>query len=84
MTIPQAARSALADAPEGLTPDQILDRIQAGGLYTFKAASPRSVLLSALKRHAINTHHCDPAKDKLFERLDDGRYRLAASSPPPE
>lgn len=51
MTIVEAIKYVLADYPDGLSSTEIYEKIIDGGLYSFKAMNPVSVVNGTIRRH---------------------------------
>jgi hypothetical protein len=77
LTIKDAARSVLSEAGESLSVLEITRRIADKGLFTFKVAQPKHVVLATLKRHSVNSHACSPAKQPCFREVDTTLFDLA-------
>jgi hypothetical protein len=74
--IHEVAAEILAESKRPMTADEIYEIIAARDLYTFKAASPRSVLRSQLRRHSANIAGPNQAKDLKFKMSSDGQFTL--------
>ena len=76
LTIKNAARSVLSEAGGSLSAMEITRRIADKGLFTFKVAQPKHVVLATLKRHSINSHSCSPSKQPCFREVDASSFEL--------
>lgn len=76
LTIKDAARSVLSEAGRPLSVLEITRRIADKGLFTFKVAQPKHVVLATLKRHSANSHSCSPAKQPCFREVDTTLFEL--------
>ena len=81
MTIAEAAQKILSETGTAMSPPELADQMKSRELVDFRVPSPRSVVLAALKRHSCNSHSCQPAKNKLFEETEDGRFNLLNTTP---
>lgn len=77
LTIKDAARAVLSEAGGALSVLEITRRIADKGLFTFKVAQPKHVVLATLKRHSVNSHSCSPAKQPCFWEVDTTLFDLA-------
>lgn len=76
MTLKEAVIEILESAEKPLNVSEILSRIEERDIFAFGASGRRSVLLTCLKRHSINSHSCSPAREKAFRELDNGQFSL--------
>ncbi len=70
LTINKAARAVLSEAGESQFVFEITRRIADKGLFTFKVAQPKQVVLATLKRNSVNSHSCSPSKQPCFREVD--------------
>lgn len=76
MTSPEAAQQLLEETHAPLSAVELTRLMESRNLVTFRASSPRSIVLAALKSHSSNSHSCSPAKLKRFHETEDGRFAL--------
>src|SRR5437868_245790 len=73
-SIPAVLAGVLRQAGRPLLPKEILQEIQARGLYTLKAKDPLHVVNGQLRRHCINLDFPSARPTKLFRATSDGRF----------
>lgn len=67
MTIAEAIMAVLGNSTEGMTPEEIHDRIVSEGLYVFKAKDPISVVNAQIRRRCVGLDFPSAYPTKLFE-----------------
>ena len=76
MTIKNAARSVLSKSGGSLYVLEITRRTTDKGLFTYKVAQPKQVILANLKRRSVNPHSCSPTKQSCFREVDTALFEL--------
>ncbi len=67
MTIAEAIMAVLTEAAEGMTPEEIHNKIVSKGLYDFKAKDPISVVNAQIRRRCAGLDFPSAYPTKLFE-----------------
>ncbi len=76
MTIVEAIKAVLSDSPQGLSVEEIFDRIIARGLYSFKAAEPKHVVRSLIRRHCVGLNFPTASPVKYFKEVGESSYAI--------
>lgn len=76
MTIVQAAIAVLKQNAVAMTADEIFDEIVAQQLIVFKAAEPRAVLRTQLRRHCEGVQQAMRAQTTFFQITDGKRFSI--------
>jgi restriction system protein len=76
MTIVEAIKEVLGASAEALTVDEIYNKIITAKLYGFKAAEPKSVVRSLLRRHCIGLSFATASPVKYFKLVNGERYAI--------
>ena len=79
MHLKEHIKRILKGSGKPLTVDEITSILISEGLFKFKAASPRGVVSSTLKRNAEGVHSCSPVKEKAFICVSENTYELIGS-----
>jgi HB1, ASXL, restriction endonuclease HTH domain len=74
--IHQIAAEILAEHKRPMSVDEIYEVIVSRGLYEFKAKSPKSVLRTQMRRHAIVDTEGQANSSALFRVASDGRFSV--------
>jgi hypothetical protein len=78
-SIPAVMVVVLRQAGRPLLPGEILQQVQAQGLYSFKAKDPLHIVTSQLRRHCIDLDFPSARPVKWFRQTADGRYEALAA-----
>ena len=76
MTIVDAIKKVLEAVPAGLSAEAIYGKIVADNLYGFKAADPKSVVRSLLRRHCVGLSFATASPVKYFKLIGDDLYAI--------
>ena len=76
MTIPEAIKAVLKDTTDGLSVEEVYLRILERRLYNFKAADPKAVVRSAVRRHCLGLDFPAASPVKYFRLVGNDRYAL--------
>jgi len=76
MTIVEAIKRVLQEAAGDLSVEEVFSKIVAQGLYTFKAAEPKSVVRSQLRRHCLGLDFPSSSPVKYFRLVGEDRYAI--------
>lgn len=76
MTIVESIKEVLQESPDALSVDDVYSRIVSRGLYAFKAAEPKSVVRSQLRRHCFGLDFPTASPVKFFRLVGEDRYAI--------
>ena len=80
MTIVKAIAEVLRGDTDPQTVEEIFNRIVSKSLYAFKAADPKSVVRSQLRRHCVGLDFPTASPVKYFRLVDGDRYALESEA----
>jgi restriction system protein len=75
MTIVEAIQCVLKEASEALTVEELYSRIVERSLYDFRAADPKSVVRSQVRRHTLGLEFPSASPVKYFRVIGGDRMR---------
>lgn len=78
-TIVEAIIEVMQGSPGPQTVDEIYSKIIDAGLYAFKAAEPKSVVRSQLRRHCVGLDFPTASPVKFFRLEGDDKYQLESA-----
>jgi restriction system protein len=77
MTIAEAVATVLKQNGGPMTLESIHDAVTSQSLFQFKTDQSRQVLRAQIRRHCTNIQSRASSSTKLFEQVEDGRFKMA-------
>ncbi len=62
--------------PQPMTAAEVYEKIASARLFEFNSKDPLGIVRNALSRHSEQNQHTCASKNKCFDQLPDGRFRL--------